>query len=312
MRRRSAVVMGGCWCVVLMVSVAWAGLATGEDAPRYERIVSLSPALTRIVEDLGLGDRLVGVAEHDNVRPELPVAGSFLEADVERILTLRPDAILVTGAGGRAKASVERAAELTGAALHGWAQPGSFEEVLAAVYAGDGSSVSAALGVAERGEALRDEVAAAMSGQVERMRAWRGEASPRRVLVLLDTEPASALGPGSPFVELVERLGAVSASPLTAGWGVLDRERLVMARPEVVLLIRPGDVELEGADDPRLGGLAGLPTGGRGLRVALINDPLGLLPTTTLPRVAEAMADAITGQTGVWLVEPGADGGAER
>ena len=55
------------------------------------RIVSLSPALTEVVCQLGQGSRLVGRSEVCNYPPEvrkLPVAGRYADPDVEKVLRI--------------------------------------------------------------------------------------------------------------------------------------------------------------------------------------------------------------------------------
>jgi iron complex transport system substrate-binding protein len=66
------------------------------------RIISLAPNITEILFALGLGNELVGVSINCNY-PEAaklkPRVGSYISLDFEKILSLRPDLILATGAG---------------------------------------------------------------------------------------------------------------------------------------------------------------------------------------------------------------------
>ena len=62
------------------------------------RIVSLVPAVTEMLFALGAGPRVVGVSSFDHFPPEverLPRVGALLDPDVERILSLRPDLVVV-------------------------------------------------------------------------------------------------------------------------------------------------------------------------------------------------------------------------
>jgi iron complex transport system substrate-binding protein len=73
------------------------GLAqsTGE---RPSRIISLVPAVTEMLFAVGAGDRVVGVSSFDRFPPEverLQRVGALLDPDVERILSLRPDLVVV-------------------------------------------------------------------------------------------------------------------------------------------------------------------------------------------------------------------------
>lgn len=60
-----------------------------------EKAVSLSPALTEIICELGFNDRLVGVSSYCDYPNRLPVdrVGSSENPDIEGIIALRPDAV---------------------------------------------------------------------------------------------------------------------------------------------------------------------------------------------------------------------------
>jgi ABC-type hemin transport system substrate-binding protein len=63
-------------------------------------VISLVPALTEMVFAIGAGDRLVAVSSYDDDPPEvrsLPKVGALIDPDVERIITLRPDLVLLYG-----------------------------------------------------------------------------------------------------------------------------------------------------------------------------------------------------------------------
>ena len=62
------------------------------------RIVSLVPALTEMLFAVGAGSQIVGVSSYDTFPPEAqsrPRVGALLDPDVERILSLKPDLVLV-------------------------------------------------------------------------------------------------------------------------------------------------------------------------------------------------------------------------
>jgi iron complex transport system substrate-binding protein len=64
-----------------------------------ERIIPLAPNLTEILYALGLGDRVVGVTNHCNYPPEAslkPRVGSYINLNVEKIISLSPDLAIGT------------------------------------------------------------------------------------------------------------------------------------------------------------------------------------------------------------------------
>ncbi|HEY3243120.1 MAG TPA: cobalamin-binding protein [Phycisphaerae bacterium] len=77
--------------------------AAGTAAPqtsRAARIVSISPDATEILYAIGAGDRLAGVCTFcnypDTVR-DLPRVGGYIDPNLERLLSLRPDLVIVRG-----------------------------------------------------------------------------------------------------------------------------------------------------------------------------------------------------------------------
>ncbi|MFC1867899.1 cobalamin-binding protein [Thermodesulfobacteriota bacterium] len=64
-----------------------------------ERIVSLAPNITEILYFLGLGDRVVGVTRFSYYPPEAnkkPKVGSYINLNVEKIISLSPDLVIGT------------------------------------------------------------------------------------------------------------------------------------------------------------------------------------------------------------------------
>lgn len=71
---------------------------------RPERIVSLAPSLTEILYYLGLGDRVAGVTRFSYYPPEAaykPKVGTYINLNVERIISLNPDLAIGTADGNK-------------------------------------------------------------------------------------------------------------------------------------------------------------------------------------------------------------------
>ncbi|OGP88182.1 MAG: hypothetical protein A2156_03745 [Deltaproteobacteria bacterium RBG_16_48_10] len=79
-----------------------------------KRILSLAPNITEILFNLGLEDEIVGVSIHCNFPEKAktkPPVGSYIRLDYERIISLRPDLVIATGAGNT-REMVERLGKL--------------------------------------------------------------------------------------------------------------------------------------------------------------------------------------------------------
>jgi ABC-type Fe3+-hydroxamate transport system substrate-binding protein len=75
-----------------------AGLADVRHAPRPSRIISLVPAATEMLFAVGAGSRVVAVSSYDHYPPEvttLPKVGALIDPNVERILSLKPDLVVI-------------------------------------------------------------------------------------------------------------------------------------------------------------------------------------------------------------------------
>jgi iron complex transport system substrate-binding protein len=67
-----------------------------------ERIIPLAPSLTEILYYLGLGDNVAGVTEYSYYPPEAkekPSVGSYVDPNIEKIISLYPDLVIGTRDG---------------------------------------------------------------------------------------------------------------------------------------------------------------------------------------------------------------------
>ena len=79
---------------------------------QIQRIISLVPAVTEMLYAIGAGPRLVAVSSYDRYPPEvtkLPNVGALLDPNVERILSLKPDLVVVYGSQADLKQQLARA-----------------------------------------------------------------------------------------------------------------------------------------------------------------------------------------------------------
>ncbi|MEM6602271.1 MAG: helical backbone metal receptor [Verrucomicrobiota bacterium] len=90
-------------CVRLILLLYLLGTALSHQtlaSDELKRIVSLSPAITAMLHELGREDRLVGVTRYCRQAPDNPrkliVVGGAADPQVETILTLKPDIVLAS------------------------------------------------------------------------------------------------------------------------------------------------------------------------------------------------------------------------
>ncbi len=282
------------WWAVLVAALA---ACSGSSEPSGEggrRIVSLSPVVTQVLIELGLGDEIVAVGDLDPLAPAgVPSVGGMVDVDLERLLSLRPTHVLATSGAAGLPAELRRLAG-EGASGEGGrfevADLGYPDEVtdVADVIRGVGVAVGEgeaaerlAIGVLERLGALARRTAV---GAVE----GRGGGRPRVVLVFA-TGPVVASGPGTVLDEVLTIAGGVNAAGGAAVSAVTyDREGLIALAPDAVFLLEPGGAALR-EGDPRRDAVPAVDPG----RVYLFNGATVLIPGPSLADLAEAMAGVL-------------------
>lgn len=210
------------------------GVAVSLDAPP-RRIVTLLPSLTESVCALGACDRLVGTDRFSNWPASvqaLPKLGGLDDAQVERIVALKPDVVLASVA-----ARVMDRLQALGVPV-------------AAFEARNGADVKrtlAALGQLLEVPRRADEVWAGIDRDV-RAAAARVPAAERRQRVYFEVDPAPyAAGPDSFIGEMLRELGLGNAVPADLGpFPKLNPELVVRTQPDIVMAAEASVADMAG------------------------------------------------------------------
>ncbi|HHX27404.1 MAG TPA: cobalamin-binding protein [Firmicutes bacterium] len=199
-----------------------------------KRIVSLSPALTEAVFSLGAGDRLVGVSTFCNRPPEaleIEKVGDAFTLNTEKLVSLKPDLVLVAGSRDQ-ESQVEK--DLARLGIPAWASgPSTVAEVLQ-----DIEALSKVLGVEKKGE----ELAAELEEDLEAVRAAFPEGAPRpKVFITFDSELWTS-GGGSFIDDVITAAGGANiAGDVDQQYLQLSMEDLLAKDPDVILVAIPED-----------------------------------------------------------------------
>lgn len=251
------------------------------------RIVVLSPALAVVLCDLGLRDRIVGRHGYDLVLDaSVPVCGQQSGIEYEAVLRARPTHVLTEWGSRELPRRLEELAAERGWTLRDFRLL-SLADIDAAALALEqmfpGASPSARTA----------RIHGLASGARERV--WSG-----RVLLLMGAAPIDAIGPGSAHQELLERVGGVPAIAEGSPYMQLHAEDVLRLAPDAIVLLRPreGGPESPGAR-PDLGVIDALdiPAVREG-RIAVIDLPLALLPSTGLADVADRLGEFLEAWAG--------------
>lgn len=299
--------------IVAALAIVSCGPSAPTEAPAdadEPRIVALSPAVAVMLVDLGLEDRIVGRHDYDLVLdPGVPKIGDQAQIDYEALLRAEPTHVYTQRGAKPADERLVSYAEDRGWLLKDY-RLRTIDEIAAAyddlaLTFGAGGPASPIVTDGVMPEIDLDRLAARMPSEAfgEALRPIdRDLSAVGPVLLLGGVTPAAAFGPGSYHHEILVRLGAKPAIDEGGAWVELDTEDVLNLRPGGIVLIAPRAVGSDAAGATaadlieRLGVIGGLPIPAvEAERVALIDDPLAHLPSTSLIDVAGAVREILEG-----------------
>ena len=194
-----------------------------------QKIVSLTPATTETLFELGVGDRVVGKVEDiANFPPdaaEIPVVATFAGVDVEQIVDLEPDLVVSAGVGLSQGPAVEQLRRANIPVLVSY--PTTIDAGIAGI-----ELIGRAVGKAVEGEAL----AGSIRTRLDDLAAIAATAATKpRVFYEIDVTNGIFTPPtGSIYGEMFTLAGSTPISG-DANYSI-SLEELVLADPEVILL----------------------------------------------------------------------------
>jgi iron complex transport system substrate-binding protein len=274
----SVVMVGGvilfCWLL--------AGMSRAQPAEPPKRIISVVPAVTEMLFAIGAGPQVVGVSSFERFPPEatkLPTVGALLDPDTERILSLRPDLVIVYASQTDLRTQLVRA----GIPVFVYSHAGLADVTVTL------REIGTRVGRPERAERL--------AGNIERriaaMRGRMTNQSRPRTLIVFGREPLTLRGiyasGGIGFVhDIVTAAGGANVFEDVKRQAVqATTEQILSRRPEVILELRAAALspEMLKRETDAWRTLSAVPAVSGG-RVHIVVDPRTVVPG---PRVAEAI-----------------------
>lgn len=262
--------------------------------PQARRVVSLSPALTQIVVDLGAGDRLVGIDSnypYPGQAPEAESVGNLRHINDEQLIALEPTDVLVqVEQGNTALADLRNMARQFGWRVH-TIDIRTIPDVQQAVYSLPPSpSVSVALDMPRRGRELAEAFEERLEAVTEAVLQQEDMRFPG-TLVLTSTGPAMPMAAGvNTFIDqmLTYAGGRNVLGRAEGAYPMLDKEAIETLQPEVIVILHARAEPPPEGMPPVLSDLD-VPAV-RDNRVHYLHDRMAQIPSTTIPRVTAKLA----------------------
>ncbi len=239
-------------CVLLLIAGCNDTQSPSKNEPtprpqsRAQRIVSLSPSVTEILDGVGAFPRVIAVSDYCEYPPEvksLPRVGGWQNTNLERIASLKSDLVIMTDA--EAPFVKDRLEQLKVRTL---VVPGrSIEDAFIAM---------SEIGLATDNVRGAEQLATETRAEIDRVRALTKDLPKRRVLCVVDRVPGTlrdlyTATEGSFIAQLIEIAGGESVAPLAEkGYGKINKEAIVALDPEIIIDMVQG-AEGKFAEDPR-------------------------------------------------------------
>ncbi len=192
------------------------------------RIVPLAPSITEILYFLGLGDRVVGATEYSYYPPEAtlkPKIGSYINLNVERIISLSPDIVIGTKDGN--EPWIVDLLEQAGIRVF-IVNPRNVRQVIDTI-----TEIGRVCGIPDRAESLSRE----LRDRVERVRAAVAGRERPLVFLQINLRPIMAVNRNTFHHDLINLAGGRNMTqdePIT--YPRISREEVIRERPDVIII----------------------------------------------------------------------------
>jgi cobalamin transport system substrate-binding protein len=212
-----------------------APLQTSSTGPA-RRVVSLVPNVTEMLFAVGAGSQVVGVSSYDDFPPEtkfLPRVGALLDPDTERILSLRPDLVVVYGSQTELEGQFTRAGIRVYPYRHG-----GIDSILQAI-----RDIARLTGHSADGDRVLGEVRSQLDAVRVRV---QGQRRPRTMLVIgrdAGTLRGVYVSGGIGFLhELLDVAGGDDVfADVKREAAQPSNETMIVRAPEVIIELHPGE-----------------------------------------------------------------------
>jgi iron complex transport system substrate-binding protein len=273
-------------CALLAGSVLLASCGrSGNAGSGPKRVVSFSPAITQMMFDMGLGERVVGVTRLCELPAgtERPRVGDALSFNSEAILAVRPDVILTQTSPAKFQGVLDVDSHVKVVPL----SIESLNDVPAAMM-----SIGQELGCEEVARQKADAFNRAVQAVEQHVRLL-----PRkRTIFVMGTDRPTAAGDGTFVADMIAAAGGVNVGAAISGqtiWRPTQVEAIIAARPQVLICqVSPGQ---EAAAKAYWTQWKDIPAATAG-QVYVVSDPCWSIPGPHLARLLPKLSGMIHGE----------------
>jgi len=212
------------------------GYAAADTSPAM-RIISLTPATTEILFELGLDKEIVGVSSYctwpDKARNKEKV-GSFSNPNIEKIIMLKPDLVILTGMEQEYIKDILSSLKIRYINV----DPANLSELISSI-----EELGSVTGANFKAKALADSIRFVIS----RLKRFNSNISvPEKPKIYMEIwhDPIMCPGKNSFVDDMIEAAGGINiTADLNRSYSRIDPEQVILRDPDMIILayMKPDD-----------------------------------------------------------------------
>ena len=209
-----------------------------------KRIISLAPATTEILFELGFDEEIVGVTrecDYPKKAQDKEKVGEYMNFNIETIVSLKPD-VIIMAAEGNVKGKLKEIERL-GLTVY-TVSTKNIDELLTTI-----KDVGSVTGKQKEGEALAKRV----EDEIEAVKKRLIGVKKKTVFCIIGIEPIIGAGANTLIGDIIKVAGGINIIGEDApDYPVVNLEGLYVKNPEVILISSMGSEEISKNDNPVL------------------------------------------------------------
>jgi iron complex transport system substrate-binding protein len=216
--------------VIILLILAFSAASSAEDETYPKRIISLTPATTEILFALGLDEEIIAVSSYcswpSKAKEKIKV-GSFSNPNIEKIISLKPDLVLVTGMEQEQIGNVFKSMEIRYINV----DPKDIQELIDSI-----EIIGEVTGKAEKAREINTSIKDVLK-KIEKSFLRKSCIKKPMIYMEIWHDPIMSPGRGSFVNDMIIKAGGISVtSDLKRSYSRIDPERIILANPDKIIL----------------------------------------------------------------------------
>ena len=223
--------------IILVLLCAISGYVVASDALPTMRIISLTPATTEILFELGLDKEIVGVSSYCTwpvkARAKERV-GSFSNPNIEKIIMLKPDLVILTGMEQEHIKDIFSRLNIKYINV----DPANLSELISSI-----EELGNATGTVSQAKILANSIRSVISRLKKFNSSIPGLKKPK-IYMEIWHDPIMCPGRNSFVDDMIETAGGVNiTADLNRSYSRIDPEQVILRNPDIIILayMKPDD-----------------------------------------------------------------------